>query len=148
LTYSTSAAYFGGVLSANGDIHFVPSQAQVGQKININGNITTYSLSYVHTAANNAYGGGVLSPDGEIFFVPMNAPYGQKINIDYDENYLTPDTYSLIYSNSAAYSGGVLTLNGDIHFIPSSASVGLKISTLSGIPFDLNVCISPFFNKL
>ena len=33
LVYTTAGAYFGGVLAPNGDIHFVPGNAVVGQKI-------------------------------------------------------------------------------------------------------------------
>ena len=39
-------SYCGGVLSANGDIHFVPYYAFVGQKISSSGIVSTYSLVY------------------------------------------------------------------------------------------------------
>ena len=73
----TSAAYSGGVLAPNGDIHFVPRSAAVGQKIDINGVVSTYPLAYTIT---DAYVGGVLAPNGDIHFVPWYAVRGQKIS--------------------------------------------------------------------
>ena len=77
LVYTTGSAYKGGVLSPNGDIHFVPYYATVGQKISSTGFVSTYSLVYT---TGNAYAGGVLSPNGDIHFVPNYATVGQKIN--------------------------------------------------------------------
>ena len=77
LVYTTGSAYKGGVLSPNGDIHFVPYYATVGQKISSTGFVSTYSLVYT---TGNAYEGGVLSPNGDIHFVPSYATVGQKIN--------------------------------------------------------------------
>ena len=37
-------AYQGGILAPNGDIHFVPYLAPVGQKISVSGTVSTYSL--------------------------------------------------------------------------------------------------------
>jgi len=71
------AAYIGGVLAPNGDIHFVPYSATVGQKISSAGLVSTYSL--VYTVA-NAYQGGVLAPNGDIHFVPFYANKGQKVS--------------------------------------------------------------------
>jgi len=111
----------GGVLALNGDIHFIPSSARVGQKINKNGDISTYSLVYTTW---NAYCGGVISPNGDIHFVPSSAQVGQKV----DKNGIV-STYSLIYAiEEYAYSGGVLAPNGDIHFVPDSAEVGQKVN--------------------
>jgi hypothetical protein len=36
LAYTTSSAFTGGVVAPNGDIHFVPVTARVGQKISTN----------------------------------------------------------------------------------------------------------------
>jgi len=77
LVYTTTGAYVGGVLAPNGDIHFVPRSASVGQKISSEGTVSTYSL--VYTAA-DAYVGGVLAPNGDIHFVPYSANRGQKIS--------------------------------------------------------------------
>ena len=67
--------YFGGVLAPNGDIHFVPRSAPVGQKISASGVVSTYSLVYTTI---DSYYGGVLAPNGDIHFVPRSAPVGQK----------------------------------------------------------------------
>ena len=48
LIYSVSSAYFGGVLAPNGDTHFVPYGAAVGQKISSTGVVSTYSLVYTN----------------------------------------------------------------------------------------------------
>ena len=77
LVYTVAAAYAGGVLAPNGDIHFVPLSATVGQKISSAGLVSTYSLVYT---AGAAYIGGVLAPNGDIHFVPCYATVGQKIS--------------------------------------------------------------------
>ena len=64
-------------MAPNGDIHFVPRAANVGQKISAAGVVSTYSLIY--TAA-DAYAGGVLTSNGDIYFVPRGANRGQKIS--------------------------------------------------------------------
>jgi hypothetical protein len=76
--YTASLAYSGGVLAPNGDIHFVPYEANRGQKISAAGVVSTYSL--VYTAASGAYQGGVLAPNGGISFIPYNANRGQQIS--------------------------------------------------------------------
>jgi hypothetical protein len=119
LVYTVAFAYIGGVLSPNGDIHFVPRNANRGQKINTSGVVSTYSLVYTTTAA---YEGGVLSPNGDIHFVPRSAAVGQKVDING-----VVSTYSLVYTVANAYTGGVLHPNGDIHFVPFSAAVGQKV---------------------
>ena len=79
-TYSlvyTTGSYTGGILAANGDIHFVPWAANTGQKISASGVVSTYSLVYT---ASGAYWGGVLTSDGSIYFVPARGSLGQKIS--------------------------------------------------------------------
>jgi sugar lactone lactonase YvrE len=126
LVYTGDGLYRGGVLAPNGDIHFVPSVALRGQKINtLTGVVSTYSL--VYTNADGAYAGGVLAPNGDIHFVPLVANRGQKISASG-----VVSTYSLVYTASGAYAGGVLAPNGDIHLIPLSANRGQKISA-SGV---------------
>lgn len=121
LAYTTTIAYSGGVLAPNGDIHFVPERAVVGQKISLSGTPSTYSL--VYTTA-SAYRGGVLAPNGDIHFISANAPVGQKVSASG-----VVSTYSLAYTTVNAYVGGVLSPNGDIHFVPSFAAVGQKVSS-------------------
>ena len=122
LVYTTSSAYIGGVLNANGDIHFVPFMADRGQRISGSGVVSTYSL--VYSTGGPAYAGGVLAPNGDVNFVPYNAAVGQKLNSS-----SVVSTYSLVYTVVAAYNGGVLGTNGDTHFIPLSANRGQKISS-------------------
>ena len=122
IVYTTSSAYIGGVLNANGDIHFIPFMANTGQRISITGVVSTYSL--VYSTGGPAYAGGVLAPNGDINFVPYNAAVGQKLNSSG-----VVSTYSLVYTATAAYNGGVLGTNGDTHFIPLSANRGQKISS-------------------
>lgn len=121
LVYSSTFIFNGGVLAPNGDIHFVPSSANRGQKVDKNGIVSTYSLVYT---TSNAYIGGVLSSTGDIHFVPSSANTGQKINSSG-----IVSTYSLVYTTSSAYTGGVVAPNGDIHFVPASANRGQKISS-------------------
>ena len=139
LAYTTVNAYIGGVLAPNGDIHFVPFSAAVGQKISASGVVSTYSLAYTTAGA---YIGGVLAPNGDIHFIPSSSTVGQKISASG-----VISTYSLAYTTANAYRGGVLAPNGDIHFIPFIVAVGQKISTLPAIPFSQTMCESPFFNK-
>ena len=120
-----SVNYVGGVLAPNGDIHFVPSQASRGQRVNyLTGAVSTYSLVFTTT---EAYRGGVLSPDGSIHFIPYRATRGQRFSTSG-----VVSTYSLIYTTNNAYFGGVLAPNGDIHFVPFAAQVGQKVN-INGI---------------
>jgi len=139
LVKTTSAAYFGGILAFNGDIHFVPQSANVGQKVDVNGVVSTYSLAYTTTSA---YAGGVLAPNGDIHFVPSSGAMGQKVSV-----IGTVSTYSLTYTVAAAYAGGVLTSTGDIHFMPYSAARGQKVITIPCVPFSAGMCLSPFMNR-
>jgi ethanolamine utilization protein EutQ (cupin superfamily) len=79
LIYTNTAAsgYIGGVLAPNGDIHFIPFNAPVGQKVSYSGTVNTYTLAYTTTTSHQ---GGVLAPNGDIHFVPTNANIGQKIS--------------------------------------------------------------------
>ena len=74
-TYSiNNGGYYGGILSLNGDIHYTPTTASVGQKISSDGVVSTYSL--IFSDALGAYIGSVLSPTGDIYFVPYRASVG------------------------------------------------------------------------
>jgi len=139
LVYTVSNAYTGGVLAPNGDIHFVPRSAAVGQKIDPSGVVSTYSLVYT---VSFAYNGGVLAPNGDIHFVPLSAAVGQKINASG-----VVSTYSLVYTTAAAYNGGVLAPNGDIYFVPRNAPVGQKINHNSGLTFDMGTILHSYLNK-
>jgi hypothetical protein len=54
----------------------MPYQGNRGQKIDINGNVSTYTLAYT---TSTSYNGGVLSPNGDIHFIPLSAAVGQII---------------------------------------------------------------------
>lgn len=124
--------YRGGVLTPNGDLHFVPFSSFVGEKINIyTDQVSTYALIYT---ADYAYCGGILAPDGSVHFIPWDAPVGQKINPNG-----TVSTYSL--PSHSGFSGGVLSPNGDyIYFAPRSNGFGLKVnvSTNQAVSFNLS----------
>jgi hypothetical protein len=77
LVYTVANAYSGGVLAPNGDIHFVPYAATVGQKVSASGVVSTYSLTY--TVA-YAYAGGILDANGDIHFIASCASVGQKVS--------------------------------------------------------------------
>jgi len=123
LAYTRSGMYTGGVLASNGDIHFVATNALVGQKISIAGVVSTYSL--IVASGLNEYSGGVLAPNGDIHFITRGASVGQKISAAG-----VVSTYSLVYTGPETnrYNGGVLAPNGDIHFVPTGATRGQKIS--------------------
>jgi hypothetical protein len=125
-TDTSNGAYVGGVLAPNGDTHYIPGRAAVGQKVSPAGVVSTYSLIYTTQAA---FAGGVLAPNGDIHFIPDQACVGQKVSSSG-----VVSTYSLAYTNGGTdnYYGGVIAPNGDIHFVPMSAPVGQKVSS-SGI---------------
>jgi len=146
-TYTIRAgSYSGGVLSPNGDIHFVPENpsSTKGQKVSMSGVASTYSLRNT----NCFYKGGVLAPNGDIHFVPdglgITKPIGQKVSITG-----VVSTYTTGAPSNQRYIGAILLPNGDIHFLPKAGNpaVGCKISTLSAIPFDNALCLSPYLNK-
>jgi hypothetical protein len=119
-TVASAPCFSGGVVSPNGELHLVPYNSNLGQKITRTGTVSTYSLIYTTSAA---YWGGVLAPNGDIHFIPYSASVGQKISANG-----AVSTYSLTYTTLAAYNGGVLAPNGDIHFVSFYASVGQKIA--------------------
>jgi hypothetical protein len=128
------SGYCGGVLAPNGDVHFIPSIAKHGLKINKYGVVSTYNLIYkspdsFYDTVGGEYVGGVLAPNGDIHFVPYLATIGQKISTT--ANTSTTYTTSSYAINGGGYAGGVLTPNGEVHFIPKTATVGQKI-TLNG----------------
>ena len=123
LVYTIGGAYSGGVLGADGSIHFIPSTATVGQKISPSGVVSTYSL--VYTNAGGAYCGGVLAADGSIHMMRYNATVGQKISA-----LGVVSTYSLVYTAGNCY-GGVLGSDGSIYITPGDP-IGQKISA-SGV---------------
>ena len=51
LVYTGGETYTGGVLSHNGEVHFIPRSANVGQKLSTSGAVSTYSLVYTTTTA-------------------------------------------------------------------------------------------------
>ncbi len=113
--------YAGGVLSLNGETHFVPYSASVGQKINVNGSFTTYNLMY--TNVNGAYAGGVLNNSGIIHWAPYLATIGQYVRTNG-----SVFTYSLSnFGRLGSYIGGVLMPDGRVHFIPFNSTTGLIV---------------------
>jgi len=133
--------YLGGVKHINGDIHFVPYTAPVGQKISNSGVVSTYSLVYT---TNAAYIGGVLGKDGEIHFIPylinQDVPIqvGQKVSVTG-----VVSTYSLAFTYSSfpfyAYTGGVLARNGDIYYVPAFAPIGQRVDFSRNVLIRRNV---------
>jgi len=137
--------YSGGVLAPNGDIHFVPTYNILGQKVNINGTVSTYSLVYTGAPPLSdfpGYFGGVLVPNGDIHFISQAAFVGQKVN----SNGIV-STYSIDNGNLAGGIGGILAPNGDVHLPPYLYAYGIKLSIQSGVKFPIGVCLSGFFNK-
>lgn len=118
---NNNAKYVGGVLSLNGDLHFVPYKANVGQKISRFGEISSYSL--LVTNINGAYAGGVLNNSGIIHFAPYSATIGQYIRTNG-----SVFTYSLSnFGRLGSYIGGVLMPDGRVHFIPYTSITGLIV---------------------
>lgn len=116
--------YSGGVLSPNGNIYCINTNAYYGARINtFTGIVSTFSLLATSPTL-DMFQGGVLSPNGDVHFVPYQSDKGQKISASG-----VVSTYSLIATqNGAAYWGGVLAPNGDIHFVPNNARRGQKVS--------------------
>ena len=120
LAYTTTLAYWGGVLRTDNCVYFAPYNAAVGQKINSSLSASTYSLAYTTT---NAYRGAVMLTDGNTHFIPYSARVGQKI-----DPAGVVSTYALLATGLGMYSGGVLDHNGNLHFVPFNAGVGQKVS--------------------
>lgn len=129
LVTALSGSHIGGVVAADGEIHFVPYNSRrlsgvgtlLGQKITRSGSVATYSLVYTTP---NAYSGGVLDQEGSIHFVPSAAAVGQKVSASG-----VVSTYSLrLTLSTGAYGGGVVAPNGVIHFIPVNASRGQRVN--------------------
>lgn len=131
LAFTSTLAYGGGILSRDNEIHFIPSNANRGQKITIDNNRTTTSTySLVFTGGQQR--GGVLAPNGDIHFVPYTTAVGQKVNSSG-----IVSTYSILSTSGnaldGAYWGGAVLPLGEIHFVPFSATVGQKISITGSV---------------
>jgi len=138
LVYTTTQAYQGGVLSANGEIHFVPHQANRGQKLNPRTRVvSTYPILF--SASSGAYSGGVLAPNGDIHFIPSSARVGQRVSASG-----IVSTYSLVFTTASAYNGGILAPNGDIYFMPLLATRGQAFSTLTGLAYTYSLLNTVF----
>lgn len=61
----------------NGEIHFNPFSAAVGQKISATGVVSTYSLA---STGSIFYRGGILDVNGDIQLIPNSATVGQVIS--------------------------------------------------------------------
>lgn len=132
LAYTTPNAYLGGILESDGDVHFVPFSAAVGQKINAVGTVSTYSMTFTTT---QAYWGGIILGGGNIVLVPYTSVRGQRI----PPNQI-PVTYSLAYTSAAAsgaYSGGVLGTDDQVYFVPRNAALGLKSTASATTTYSL-----------
>jgi hypothetical protein len=138
LIYTTSEAYYGGVLSHTGDVHFIPHNADRGQEISASGTVITYSLAYTGV---NAYAGGVLAANGEIRFAAFSANnannnnHGQRI----DRNGVVATVLFPERPNTARFTGAVRSPSGVIHFIPRSANVAIRLNsrTFTAVPYTL-----------
>jgi len=133
--------YNGGVLGYNGDVHFVPAGAEVGQKYNyISGRVTTYAL--LITSSN--FSGGVLTPNGEIHFIPQFTNIVQRVTPSAGDSVVV-STYSLPPSPLSFVSGGAAILpDGNIHFCAgggSSRNYNYKVDyrTLTGSTYPVLV---------
>lgn len=121
LRTTTTGASIGGVIAADGEIHFVPYNANRGQKISRNGTVSTYALVYT---TGNMCSGAVLAPNGDIHFLPSQAAVGQKVDASG-----VVSTYTLRLTRAdGAYGGGVLAPNGVIHMVPVNATRGQRIN--------------------
>jgi hypothetical protein len=138
LVYTTTGAYYGGVLSQSGDIHFIPHNATVGQEVNFSGSIATYSL--VYTGA-NAYAGGTLTANGDIRFAPFSANNANTNN--HGQRLISSGPVTTINfperPNTARFTGAVSSPSGAIHFIPRSANVAVRLNprTFTAVPYTL-----------
>jgi len=142
----SNTEYGGGVLALDGTIHFVPFRAPVGQKINPNGSLSTYSLPYTNIFG--AYNRGVLALDGSIHFIPYAANIGMKINPNGSVS-----TYNLAYTSSTHYNiGGILKYDGTIDVIPSGTIINgtNKLQNINiGVGYNLPpaACVSTLYNN-
>jgi len=138
LIYTTSGAYYGGVLSHTGEVHFIPHNADRGQKVTPETVVSTYSLIYT---TSNAYAGGILMPNGDIRFAPFSANnantnnHGQRI----DHSGVVSTINFPERPNTARFTGAVSSSSGIIHFIPrnSSNAVRLNTRTFTAVPYTL-----------
>lgn len=128
LTYTGAALFRGGVLSLNGDIHFIPYWGARGQKISENSVVSTYSLVYT---AINSFSGGVLLPfNGEVLFVGGAS-----------RQYVKNNVVATVSVNDSGYRGAVLTPDGNAFLVPSTASQG-RLVNKANISASANVALS------
>jgi hypothetical protein len=87
--------------------------------------------------------GGVIAQNGCIYGIPRNSTSILKIDLITD----TATTFGNLPGTNKWYSG-VIAQNGCIYGIPYDSTSILKITIKNGTPFSLNMCLSPYINKL
>lgn len=112
---SVGGEYVGGVLAPNGDIHFVPYLATIGQKVSTTASTSTTYTTSSYAIDRGGYAGGVLTPNGEVHFIPKTATVGQKIALDGTvSTYEFLNNFSYPSSNFVNFSlGSSFLFNGD-----------------------------------
>ena len=140
LIYTVTNASYGGCLDAEGSIHFIPYAAAVGQKVAIDGTVSTYTLAYT---SSGSYYSGCLYPDGSIHMTPSAAAVGQRIDVTG-----TVSTYPLAYTTANIHSGpGIIDQHGNLTWANNLSLYGQRVTLCPYKPWDLGMCLSPFFNR-
>jgi hypothetical protein len=121
-------SYSGGVLAPNGDIHFIPQSAQVGQKVSINGVVSTYSIPYSSIHNTNNRFNGVIDLDGNIHIFTRDwvANAVKTIEKISTTSGIT-STYNILSPITGTSNHVFIDLNDNIHPVFTS-STGVKIS--------------------
>lgn len=137
---ATTAAYNGGCLMPNGEIHFVPNvnfKGTQGLKMTQNGQLGLYGLTPYTTTVGSAWAGGIMTAAGDFLIFPGIAARGIKVSIDG-----VISSFSVPYTNGTyiVTVGGVLAPDGYIYCPPYQAgnlakyaADGSSASTISGL---------------
>jgi hypothetical protein len=143
ISTATTSSCFGGVLAPNGMIYAIPYTTASGAVLMINpnnGTITTISSGQTFSSS---FRGGFVTPSGMIYAFPYAALGMLAIDS-------TTNAVSLVgtFPSGNKCSGGVLAPNGIAYGVPGGNSDFVETFNTGFSDIPLNLCLSPYFNKL
>ena len=137
--YGTASFEAGACLAPDGNVVLIPYAANNAIAFNTTSFLTSNILVYL--GGSGKFIGSTLLPSGNIVFCPNNSGNVGLLN-----------PFTLTYSNSSlktstgGFAGCTLLPDGRVVFCPSTATnVGIY-DTFTPSPVEL--CLSPYFNKL
>lgn len=137
--------YRGGVLAPNGKIYAIPGNATRVLEIDVWSQTTSeIGATFSNVSGATKWHGGVLAPNGKIYGIPEN----ETRILEIDPAARTSTAFGALPSTLFKWYGGTLAPNGRIYSVPYNGGAILKVVPPGDTAPELQILLSPFFNKL